>query len=246
MDTVTLYRAAERSGLKRGSALRYRHVYLQFLTAAILNWSLHVSPAVAAGVPPPSVPEVLTPKLSHRVTIKPSVGLHMGRVELVFEKTTLDEMLRQVGSGVMHRQGNAGEAIGWLCYTVHPLKERLWIIASAEMGGPEQRITEISASYEISGPAQDCPELPNRLLPLSLDNGIWLGMAPDDARKVFAVDASLATGDWDTFEFESHTPAAAQDTSMCASTGYDVENWLVLKQQDRRIVELHAGQTTTC
>jgi hypothetical protein len=89
----------------------------------------------------------------------------MGRVELVFEKTTLDEMLRQVGSGVMHRQGNAGEAIGWLCYTVHPLKERLWIIASAEMGGPEQRITEISASYEISEPAQHCPELPNRLLP---------------------------------------------------------------------------------
>ena len=63
---------------------------------------------------------------------------------------------------------------------------------------------------------------------LSLDNGIWLGMAPDDAKKVFAVDASIATGDWDAFEFERHTPAAAQDTSMCASTGYDVENWLVL------------------
>jgi hypothetical protein len=114
------------------------------------------------------------------------------------------------------------------------------------MGGPERSITNISASYADSALTQDCPELPHRLMPMSLDNGIWLGNAVDDAKKVFAVDLSHVTGDWETFEFDGHTPADARDTSTCASAGYDIENWLVLKPQDSRIVELHAGQTTTC
>jgi hypothetical protein len=245
MNTVMLNRPVRSAELQE-TGLRYGRRYLLFLAASVIQLSANSSAALAAGLPPPSVPEVFGSPASNHVPKKPSVGLHMGAFKLVFEKTTIDEMLQQVGSGVMHAQGDAGEAIAWLCYTVRPLKERIWIIASAEMGGPEHRITNISASYANGVPTQDCPELPNRLMPLSLDKGIWLGMAADDANRVFAVDAGHVTGDWATFEFEGHAPADVQDPSMCASTGYDVENWLVLKQRDRRIVELHAGQTTTC
>ena len=246
MDAAILYQSVVSAEFKRGAGFSYGHRYSLFLAALIFQCSLNSSAAVAAAVPPPRVPGVLGSKVSHHVRKKPSVGLHMGALKVIFEETTMDELLQEVGGGVMHRQGDAGEAIAWLCYTIHPFKERVWIIANAEMGGPEHRITDISASYTTSAPTPDCPELPNRLMPLSLDHAIWLGKASDDANRVFAVNTPQVTGDWDTFEFEGHTPADSHDTSMCASAGYDVENWLVLKQRDGRIVELHAGQTTSC
>lgn len=53
--------------------------------------------------------------------------------------------------------------------------QRLWIIASGEMGGPENDITEVMGQVTAEEPTVDCPSLPKSLQPVRLSSGIWLG-----------------------------------------------------------------------
>jgi hypothetical protein len=59
-----------------------------------------------------------------------------------FEETGLRDVMPRAGGYIQH-QGDAGENIYWLCYTIADGKpaQRLWIIASGEMGGPEHDST---------------------------------------------------------------------------------------------------------
>jgi hypothetical protein len=130
--------------------------------------------AVAAATPPPAEPddEDWEAPLPH----KPSTGLMLGQYKVRFEETRLRDVMLRAG-GYIQQQGDAGENIYWLCYTIadDKLPQRLWIIAHGEMGGPDHDITDVMGLVTADKPTSDCPSLPEKLQPVRLSSGIWLG-----------------------------------------------------------------------
>src|SRR5712691_1708962 len=78
---------------------------------------------------------------------KPATHLKMGDLEVRFEETTLRAVSGTAGVGSMHHQGDAGESIYWLCYTVQgdAKAQRIWIVAHGEMGGLDHAVTMVTA-----------------------------------------------------------------------------------------------------
>lgn len=131
--------------------------------------------AVAEPVPPPfhlpdSMPELM-------VSSPPVTGIRLGRLDIVFEKIPLSQIVANAGVGEITHSGDASESISWVCYTIlGSLKQRIWLIAG-ELDGPNHFISGVQAavlSAEASA-IEGCPSLPAHLLPVSLRSGIWLG-----------------------------------------------------------------------
>jgi hypothetical protein len=56
------------------------------------------------------------------LSIDLATGTTMGGTPLSFEKTTLDQLQQSFG-GLIHSQGDASDAVSWLCYTQHAAKK---------------------------------------------------------------------------------------------------------------------------
>ena len=144
--------------------------------------------------------------------------------------------------GEIAHQGDAGESIYWLCYTnVNPIRvERIWIIAHGEMGGREHLVTNISAEYLPNGRATtDCPALPEKMKPLSLDSQLWLNASATDARTRLGA-SSYQKGPWQSFDYQGKM------RGNCEGEGFDVMNWLLLRFEKGRVNSLNVGQVTSC
>jgi len=100
----------------------------------------------------------------------------MGRLEITLEESGLDDVLQKIGVGTISHQGDAGDALAWICYTVTigEKRERVWL-GSSEMGGGT--ITQIDGlRIDKKEPVpKDCPALPMKYLPIGFENGIWIG-----------------------------------------------------------------------
>jgi hypothetical protein len=109
----------------------------------MLSLLMAFSTIAAAATPPPQLPFGDLDWEAH-VHKAPAVGLRMGRLTVSFEKTPLREVMRNAG-GVIAHQGDAGESVYWLCYTIVEKKhsERLSLTASGEMGGPDQTVSSV-------------------------------------------------------------------------------------------------------
>jgi len=193
-----------------------------------------------AGTPPPTTP---FDEMTWQATMnrKPSTGVKMGPFHVRFEKTTLDDVRKTVGIGDLAHQGDAGASINWVCYTnVNPARvERIWIISDGEMGGPERRVTGISAEGLPNGIATtDCPALPAGMKPLILDSRLWLGATESYARTRFGVP-SYNQGPWRSFNFQGKAKGSCGE-------GFDVLNDLLLRFENGRVNLLHARQLTSC
>jgi hypothetical protein len=173
---------------------------------------------------------------------KPSTGLKMGTFRVRFESTTLDDVRRAASVGAIAHRGDAGESAYWLCYTSagKTQTERVWIVAHGEMGGSGHHITNISAELVPNGIATaDCPALPDRLQPLSLDNQLWLG-APESAALAKLGAPSYKKDAWQSYDFQGKVPG------KCDGGGFDLSAWLLLHFQSGRVNSLQAGQVTSC
>lgn len=208
--------------------------------AILLGALVSASPSSFAEIAPPSAPFDAT---TWKATMKrkPSTGLEMGAFRVRFEKTTLDEVRRAAAAGEIAHRGDAGESAYWLCYTTAGItqNERVWLVSHGEMGGSVHYITNISAELVPNGITTDCPALPNRLLPLSLDNGLWLG-APAGAVPAKLGAPSHKKGAWQSYGYQGKVPG------KCEGGRFDLLAWLLLHFQSSRINSIQAGQVTSC
>jgi hypothetical protein len=174
---------------------------------------------------------------------KPATHLKLGELEVRFEETTLRAISGAAGLGTMHHQGDAGESIYWLCYTIRggSRTQRIWILAHGEMGGPEHAVTMVTAQeFEPTVQAtSDCPSLPSALQPVFVAQHIWLGTPESKALKALG-RPSHQKGLWRSFNYEGKVPG------HCQPEGFDLMNWLVFRIAQGRIVEISAGQVTSC
>jgi hypothetical protein len=190
---------------------------------------------------PPPRPLVNNLSTATRIDKNPTTGLTMGRLEVFFEKTRLKDVLVAAG-GELSQQGDGAEHVFWICYTILDAKQsaRLWIISNAEMGGREHAVTSVAAQLEaVANPTQTCPALPATLQPVSFSNGVWLGIAGSRASAFFG-DAPYHNEPIQTFVYRGKVPG------KCESDGFDVLNWLEWKVNDGFLVQVYAGQVTSC
>ncbi len=193
---------------------------------------------VANAMPPPKSPLEDSISWPHRSQNRPVTHLMMGSFTVELEETPLRQVRQAAGNGEIAHQGEAGESIYWLCYTAPDV--RVWIIAGGEMGGAEHRVGQIVAR-EIRGvqPTKDCPSLSSTLLPLRLDKSVWLGTTKEAATYDLG-RPSHVDGSWQSYNYAGKVPGA------CPPEGFDLLNWLLLKIEGGRVVELRAGQVTSC
>jgi hypothetical protein len=194
-----------------------------------------------AQTPPPAGPfDAITWKAASKEI--PSSGVRMGTLIVRFEKTTLDDVRRAASAGDIAHRGDAGESAYWLCYTSvgKTAVERIWVISHGEMGGPEHFVTDVSAQrLPHESATADCPALPGNLMPVSLDNGLWLGASEKAATRKLGA-SSFRKGAWRSWDFQGKVPGD------CAGGGFDLSASLLLHFQNGRIDSLEVGQVTSC
>jgi len=200
-----------------------------------------ITSMVCAATPPPASPyEAYTWKALSKA--KPSLGIKMGSFEVQYEKTTLAMVLDTVGRGEISHQGDAGGSIYWLCYTLQQPKrsERLWIIAHGEMGGSKHAITSVVAKEIASTEGtNDCPSLPEKLQPVSFGKELWLGIEKEQALKILG-RPSHQQEPWWVFDYQGNVPG------NCPPDGFFLTNWFFFESKNGRLVQIHAGQVTSC
>jgi len=205
----------------------------------ILVASLMCSCGVAmAAIPPPALPstDMSWKAISHEA---PTHGFVLGSTMVQFEKTTLREIVTSVGKGVVDHQGDAGESEYWLCYSRPQEGQRIWIVSSGEMGGPDHLVTGfVAEELPAATGTTDCPALPATASVALSDHKGWLGMSALDVRNRFGMP-SHESGAWRAFNFEEKLKG------ICNGIG-DRSNWLWLKQSDGRVQVIMAGQVTSC
>lgn len=172
-----------------------------------------------------------------RSKVKPSTGIIVGTFSIRFEEATLESVAKELGGRISH-QGDAGESIYWLCYTGPT--GRLWIVSHGEMGGEAHAVNYVVGEELTAGAAAgDCPTLPKGAESISLDNGFWIGAS---AGRVTAIlgQPSFRKESLRSFDYEGKEPG------RCEPDGFDVMNWLIMKERDGRIIRIYAGQVTSC
>lgn len=196
---------------------------------------LGIGPAFAAVLPPAApFPDITW---AARSKTEPATRLDMGTFEVRFEQTTLASVRRAAGLGTVAFQGDAGDSMAWLCYTLP--EQRVWIM-SGEMGGPAHTVMSVALQALREAPASDaCPMLPDRMRPIALRGAIRLGMPVAKALQQLG-PPSHKEGAWLSFDFQ------AKIRGNCAPDGFDRMNWLLLKAVHGHVVTIRAGQVTSC
>jgi hypothetical protein len=167
----------------------------------------------------------------------------MGTLKIEFEETTLPQVKNVTKLGIIQHQGDAADSVNWLCYSAATAAKsvRIWIEASGEMGGPEMRITEINVHRVANGsPPSDCPLLPKQFRPLSFENRVWLGDSEAAVEKAFPSGLLHSGGQ----SFIGYQGKVADDGNC--KGGYDLLNSLYLTFKSGIVVEINAGQVTSC
>lgn len=194
----------------------------------------------SAGAPPQKSPFEDMP-WNATLKSRPTSGINMGSLRVKFEETTLNNIRTTASAGEIAHQGDAGGSIYWLCYTnLSPKRvERIWIISHGEMGGREHSVTLVSAQLLPVGKATaDCPALPAKLKPLSLDNQLWLNSPASDVLKKLGVP-SYQKEFWQSYNYQGKVPGDCEG-------GFDLVNWLLVQVGKGHVTSLHAGQVTSC
>ena len=211
-------------------------------TVAVIGVLLLTSGPAAAETTPP--PFKLNPAAAASTLRAPlAIDLRLGRLSVRFERTTLREMQRAVGSGQIAHRGDAGESTYWLCYegTVDSKSARLWLVAG-EINGPEHTIGAFQLQEAGPGPASaaDCPPLPASLQPIKLGPAAVLGFTSDAAIARLGEPSSKGA-DALTYRYLGKRPG----TYGGERVEFDRANFLELRLSAGRVVGIVASQSTT-
>ena len=186
-------------------------------------------------VPPPHVPDVLD-HLPPRVS-SPIKDVLLGKLKIKLERTTLDEVKKTVGTGVMDHGLDEGTAQTWICYSITSgaIPERIWFISGDEMQpGNETGAVYAIMNTEQTRPSSHCPELPQQFRPVSFSNSLWLGANRERFRRLFG-KPSAKVGEW---EYYSYYRAPNR-------LGYDLLAYLGVRIIKGTIVSIFEWQVTT-
>jgi hypothetical protein len=201
----------------------------------------------AQSMPPPAGSEVInaSPTLRH----KPATKVSLGQFLIELEDTTLAQVLAAVATGRIDHQGDAGESVYWLCYSVPrtPLPERLWITAHA-MGGPEHRIGGVVVQQVNGAPGvgRDCPDLPPAFQRISVDRGIRVGTALSELRRTLG-PPSGHRDDWFVFLYSGKVAGRlrAPGDTVERTVEFDESSVLEARIVSRKVVALRASKLTS-
>ena len=150
-------------------------------------------------VPPPQLPN--TDNVVPTLGTSPIRNIHLGKLSIELEHTTLHDIQESAGVGTIHRRGDAGGSESWVCFTIvsEAIPERVWL-ASGELGGLEHHIDSFYASVSLEPPSASCPALPARLHPVSLGDTVWLGAELRELKHL-SFKPSGTMGDWQFFSY---------------------------------------------
>jgi len=194
--------------------------------------------------PPPRFPLDVAPSPTLKTT--PSTSLLLGSIPIVFDKTTLGEAMKQIKAGQIQHQGDAGDSIYWLCYSIRTPGgwEHLWLLSHGEMGGPEHVILGIAAKTSSSAlPSTSCPILPDHLRPVKLNSGLWLRAQTEEMRKELG-KPSLQQGQW--LHYESQRELVGDPRAKDFRTDKIYERGRIsARALNGKIVEIWASKQTT-
>jgi len=193
----------------------------------------------SVAVPPPPTPSVFDDTNPSKDF---NIGVKLGRFPIKFETTTLTEVQKVAAAERIDRQGDAGEAILWLCYSVRqgPIGEAIWLISSAEMGGSAHSITDVVLEkMDENDPSAKCPQLPPNFSAITIGSGVRLGSSLKEILKTLGKPTRISS-DWYVYTYQGKVP----DT--CQPGGLDRIKWLIARFADGLLVEIHTGQTTSC
>ncbi|MDR3473993.1 MAG: hypothetical protein P4M09_20230 [Devosia sp.] len=93
-----------------------------------------------------------------------TAGATLGGAPLVFEKTRLDDLMASYG-GTIHSQGDAGNAVSWLCYTRHArhktdTPETVWFTSTGEIAGGGHTLSMLAVENVDAGKVSGCLTAP--------------------------------------------------------------------------------------
>ena len=198
--------------------------------------------------PPPPLPPFEDLGWTAKVATQPAARLTLGQFQVIFERTQLGEVAAAAGGAIAHR-GDAGNSIRWLCYDLdgRRRRQRIWIVSGGEMGGRDQLITGIVAGVVKAGPraphsadlAKACPALPVTLLPVTFNNGVWLGMPVTSLAAMFGAPPGTL-GSWSGYRYEH------RGDGTCKPNGFDVLNSLQWQSAGGVVTAIDAGQVSSC
>lgn len=196
-----------------------------------------------AGAAPPPFPfkDGLAPATLKQ---RPATVLNLGAYAIHFEQTAMREVVRTVGTGAIHHQGDAGDSLDWICYRIPgPAPQLLWITSGELQGG--QVVDSVVARFDAAMPA-DCAELPERFRGVTLDHGLWLG-STQAAVQVALGPASAARDAWLQWCFEAKGRDEHHDEASNTTAGvdYDESSSLVLRLDGGQVAALFAAKDTT-
>ena len=214
---------------------------MRITLAVIVSLLLISTPAAAEPMAPPFKSDGSTPARTLRKP--PSVNLRLGSLLIQFERTTLHDIQRAVGSGQIAHRGDAGDSTYWLCYEgkANSNPVRLWLIAG-EIDGPEHTISVIQLQDALPGSAlsADCPLLPPRLQPINLGRAALLGFKSAAAVAKLGEPSSKATEAL-TYFYLGKVPGTYEGKPA----EFDRINFLELRLSAGKVVGIVASQSTT-
>lgn len=195
-----------------------------------LTWARAGTTQAGHPLPPPAWP---VPDIRPSGTrFQPATGITLGSLHVAFEKTTFDDVRHGLGLAPIGRQGEAGEFLMWVCYTLPTAHARIWL-TSSELG-EERFIDGMVAKQLQDGEAESalCPVPINGADVVSIDNGIWLG---DPVEKIKGI---LGT--------PNEAPASVIYYLYEGKDGeFDITSLLALRIHEGRVTELHAEHSAT-
>lgn len=183
-----------------------------------------------SSLPPPAwpVPDIK----SSGTRIQPVTGITLGSFHVTFEKTTFNDILGALGKAPIGQQGDAGEFLMWVCYTVPVAHVRIWL-TSSELGGQEYIDGIVAKQLERAETENSlCPIPANKAAVASIDNGIWLGESVERIKSILgAPNRASASVIYYLYEGKDGE--------------FDISSILALRIHKNKVTELYANHSTT-
>jgi hypothetical protein len=173
----------------------------------------------------------------------PSESISLGDFRIVYTKTTLETVITTVGAGSISYAGDGAEAESWLCYSIaKPHRfERFWLMSNLEMDGRTNAISMVKAAIQSTSiGSEDCPPLPTRFVPVSLNTKLWLGSTTKTLVSHLGSPSHVARP-WLNYEFQTKVAGDGK-----CEGGYDRINSLDVKISDGIVVALSTDEVTSC
>jgi len=158
--------------------------------------SLPLSAESCNAFAPPKLPNL--DNIPATLSYPPKTKVMLGKLSIELERTPLGIAQRSAGTGVIQHRGDAADSEDLLCFTtgfgLQP--QRIWF-SSGELGGSQRIIDAFYASVSEAAvmDSRFCPELPQRLHPVSIGK-LWLGASQEKLKGWLGKPSAKRDGWW--------------------------------------------------